>query len=141
MGSSSGNRAKTNFEKKKKRQENILLPPKADLCCYGYPPCCEESFSVIHLSSEHVQIPSLRALISRLRSSKDFKRLVYDKMKMKYIQTPREQQLSYRCLYPVFKTGINHHTTVLKDQTFPFVFPFFKSSEMKSNKNLHYGAC
>lgn len=48
---------------------------------------------MIPLSSDHVQIPILHAFISRLGYLR-VKRLTYEKMKIKYIEIAREQQLA-----------------------------------------------
>lgn len=48
---------------------------------------------MIPLSSGHEQIPILHAFINRLRYL-GVKRLTYDKMKIKYIEIAKEQQLA-----------------------------------------------
>lgn len=95
MGSSSGNSIKqTLVEKKGKRRRNhISLLLKSDLCYYCYALCCEESFFVILLSSGYEQILILHAFINNLRYLR-VKRLTYDKMKIKYIDIAKEQQLA-----------------------------------------------
>lgn len=111
---------KTTNKQKERPRNHILLVPKADLFCYSYPPCCQESF-VIPLLGACVNL-KLHASISRLRSV-SIKRLIYDNMKIKYIWTQREQELSYRCPYPIFKTKRNKPLyNLLKDQTFIFLF-------------------